>query len=265
MMNLFEIMQQAQGGNAYNNLAQQFGIGPDQAQKAVEAVLPAFSLGLQQQAQTLEGWSNILSSLSQSQNSAQFYDSDGDGIPDSMENDGQNALGGLFGTPEVTQAMAGQAAQFAGLPATIMQQMLPVIASMVIGGLFKSASNSGLGGLLGQMMQGGQSNLGTILGGMFGQAPQQPAPGGFGNILGQMMGGGQPQQQPGGLGGMFGNILNQMMGGGRPAPQAAPPPAADPVSAGLDMLKGMFESGQKVQSTQMDAFQQVFQQFSQKR
>lgn len=260
MMNLFEIMQQAQGGNAYNNLAQQFGIGPEQAQKAVESVLPAFSLGLEQQAQTLEGWSNILSSLSQSQGSAQFYDSDGDGIPDSMENDGQNALGGLFGTPEMTQAMANQAAQFAGLPATIMQQMLPVIASMVIGGLLKGATNSGLGGILGQMMQGGQGNLGNILGGMFGQAPQQNS-GGLGNIFGQMMGGGQPQQQ-GGLGGIFGNILGSMVGGRR-APE--PAPAQDPVSAGLDMLKGMFQSGQQVQNAQIDAFRQVFEQFNPKR
>jgi hypothetical protein len=50
MFNLLEIMQAAQGGNAYNNLAQQFGIGTEQAQKAVEALLPAMSMGLQQQA-----------------------------------------------------------------------------------------------------------------------------------------------------------------------------------------------------------------------
>lgn len=261
MMNLFEIMQAAQGGNAYNNLAQQFGIGPEQAQKAVEAVLPAMSMGLQQQAQTLDGWSNILSSLSQAEKSAEFFDSDGDGIPDHLDTDGKNALGGMFGSPELTQAMAGQAAQFAGLPATLMQQMLPVIASMIMGGLFKGATNNGLGGILGQMMQGGaQGNLGNILGGMFGQGAQPPQ-GGLGGIFGQMMGG-QPQAGPGGLGGMFGNILGSMFGGAQPAP---PQPAADPASAGLDMLKGMFETGQKAQNAQIDAFQQIFQQFTQKR
>ncbi len=40
MFNLFEIMQGAQGGNAYQTLANQFGIGQQQAQQAVEAVLP---------------------------------------------------------------------------------------------------------------------------------------------------------------------------------------------------------------------------------
>ncbi len=247
MLNLFEIMQNAQGGNAYQNLANQFGIGPDQAQKAVEALLPAFSMGLQQQTQTMEGWQNVLSSLGQAQNSAQFFDSDGDGIPDHLENEGQNALGAMFGDPQTTQAVAQQAAQFAGLPAQMMQQMLPVIASMVMGGLFKGAMNGGLGGLLGQMMQGagaggmggmagGMGGLGSILGGMFGQ----PAP--------------TPQQQ---AGNMFEQIIGGFFGGRAPQPQPDP---QDPVAAGLDMLKGMFQTGQEVHTTQMDALAQIFQQ-----
>lgn len=280
VLNLFEIMQSAQGGNAYTNLARQFGIAPEQAQQAVEAVLPAFSMGLQQQAATMEGWQNILSSLSQAQGSAQFFDSDGDGIPDNLANQGQNALGAMFGGPQVANAVAAHAAQFAGIPAAIMQQMLPVIAAMVIGGLFKGATSSGLGGLLGQMMQGnqmGQGNmgnmggLGTILGGMFGQnmAPQQPPGGPFGNIFGSMPGGQQAPTQPqaGGLGDVFGQFLNTMMSGGRPAPAPTPepPPQADPMSTGLDMLKGMFETGKQVQGAQMDALQQIFSQFTPKR
>lgn len=252
MLNLFDIMQSAQGGNAYNNLAQQFGIAPEQAQKATEAVLPAFSMGLQQQAATMEGWQNILSSLSQAQGSAQFFDSDGDGIPDNLENQGQNALGAMFGGPQMANAVASHAAQFAGVPAAIMQQMLPVIAAMVLGGLFKGAASSGLGGLLGQMMQGGQTGQGNI-------------GGPFGNIFGSMPGGQQAPPQAGGLGGMWGNIMSSMMGGGRPAPAPEPPPQADPMAAGIDVLKGMFETGKQVQTTQMDALQQIFSQFTPKR
>lgn len=275
MFNLFEIMQAAQGGNAFNNLGQQFGIGSEQAQKAVEAVLPAISLGLQQQTQTIEGWQNLLNTLGQSQGSAAFFDSDGDGIPDHLENEGNGALGTMFGGPEMAQAVAKNAAQFAGLPASIMQQMLPVIASMIMGGLFKGATNSGLGGILGQMMQGGGmggglggaggglgGGLGGMLGGMFGQPPQPQNPMGgiFGNILGQMMGGGAPQPQQNPMGGMFGNILGQMMGGNRAAPQQPP----DAMSAGLDMLKGMFETGREVHSSQMDAWQKILGQLNQR-
>lgn len=221
MLNLLEIMQNAQGGNAYQNLANQFGIGSDQAQKAVEALLPAFSMGLQQQTQTMEGWQSVLASLGQARNSAQFFDSDAAGIPDHLENEGQKALGAMFGNPETAQAVARQAAQFAGLPVQMMQQMLPVIASMVMGGLFKGAMNGGLGG---------------VLGGMFGQ----PAP--------------TPQQQAGTmLETFFGSFF-----GGR-APQPLPDPQ-DPVAAGLDMLKGMFQTGQEVHTAQMEALSQIFQQ-----
>ncbi len=217
MLNLFEIMQNAQGGNAYQNLANQFGIGPDQARKAVEAVLPAFSMGLQQQTQTMEGWQSVLATLGRAQNSAQFFDSNGDGIPDHLKNEGQNALGAMFGTPETTQAVARQAAQFAGLPAQMMQQMLPVIASMVMGGLFKGAMNGGLGSFLGQ-----------------------PAP--------------TPQQQ---AGTMLETFFGSFFGGRAPQPQPDP---QDPVAAGLDMLKGMFQTGQEVHTAQMEALSQIFQQ-----
>jgi hypothetical protein len=259
MMNLLEIVQSAQGGNAYQNLANQFGIAPEQAQQAVEALLPAFSTGLQQQASSLEGWQNILGSLSQAQGAEQFFDSDGDGIPDHLEEQGNNAVAAMFGTPEAHEAVATQAAQFAGLPAGMMQQMLPVIASMVMGGLFKGAMNNGLGGILGQMMQGGmqQGGLGNILGSVLGgqaMAPQQQQmpQGGLGGLLGGLFGG----QQQAGAGGLLGGLLGGLFGGQQQQPQPQPQ-QADPVAMGLDALKGMFNHGQQVQNSQMDAFTQI--------
>ncbi len=50
-MNLFEMMQQAQGGQAMQNLSRQYGLSPKQTQAAIDALLPAFSMGLQRQTQ----------------------------------------------------------------------------------------------------------------------------------------------------------------------------------------------------------------------
>ena len=82
------------------------------------------------------------------------------------------------------------AAATSGVGQAILKQMLPVIASIVMGGLFKSVNNQGLGGILGQfaeMMRGQmpgmqpapQANTSAnpweqILGGMFGG--QRPPP-----------------------------------------------------------------------------------------
>jgi hypothetical protein len=237
MMNLFEMMMQAQGGNAVNNMARQFGLAPDQAQKAMEALLPAFSTGLQRQTENPDGLQGLLQMFGGGQY-AGFHDADGDGIPDTAQNQGNDILGQLFGGKEVSRAVAAQASAMSGVSDAILKQMLPVMASMLMGGLFKSAMGNGLGGLMGQAMQGGFGNM------MGGQTPHN-------------------QQDGGMLGGMLGSIFGGMLGGGRPQPQ--PQPQQDPMMAGLDMLKGMFQTGQQVQKTQMDGFQQIFEQFSRRR
>jgi hypothetical protein len=242
MNNLFEMMMQAQGGNAVTNMARKFGLQPEQAQSAMEALLPAFQMGLQRQTESVDGLQNLIGMFGAGQH-AGFHDADGDGIPDNAEQQGNDILGQLFGSKEVSRAVAAQASAMSGVNDAILKQMLPVIASMLMGGLFKGAMGNGLGGLLGQAMQGG-----------------------LGNMMGGMMGGQQPQQQAqpaGGLfGGLLGNMLGGMMGGGRPQPQPQP---ADPMMAGIEMLKGMMQAGHQVQRTQMDGLQQIFEQLSGRR
>ncbi len=46
MFNLSDILQSAQGGQAIDNIAQRFGLSPEQAQAAVQALIPAISAGL---------------------------------------------------------------------------------------------------------------------------------------------------------------------------------------------------------------------------
>jgi hypothetical protein len=250
MMNLFEMMMQAQGGNAMQNLSRQFGLSPEQAQSAVESLLPAMSMGMQRQTESVDGLQNFMQMFGGGQY-AGFHDADGDGIPDDAVSQGNNVLGALFGSKDMSRAVAAQAAAASGVSDAILKQMMPVVASMLMGGLFKGAMGNGLGGLMGQVMQGG---LGNMPGGMAGggyQQPQQPQ-----NPLGGLFGGGL-------MGGMLGNILGGLMGGGRqaPPPQAAP----DPTMAGLDMLKGMFQTGQQVNQGYQDNLQRMFEQFTQKR
>jgi hypothetical protein len=231
MMNLFEMMMQAQGGNAVQNLSRQFGLAPEQAQAGIEALIPALSMGMQQKAATPGGLQDLVSMFGGGQ-FAGFHDADGDGIPDNAAAQGNQVLGELFGSKDLSRAVAAHAAATSGLSDAILRQMLPVVASMLMGGLFKGAQNQGLGGLLGQIMQGG-------LGQMMQPAPQAPA-------------------NP--MGGLLGSLIGGMLGGAqpRPAPQAAP---ADPMSAGLDLLRGMMQSGQQVQQGYQNNLQAMFEQF----
>jgi hypothetical protein len=235
MINLFEMMMQAQGGNAVQNLSRQFGLSPEQTQAGMEALLPALSMGMQQQAQSAEGLQNLIGMFGGGQFS-QFHDADGDGIPDNAVTQGNDVLGALFGSKDMSRAVAAQASAMSGISDGILKQMMPVIASMVMGGLFRSATNNGLGGLLGQAMQGG-------LGNMMNPQPQAANP----------------------MGGLMGGLLGNMMGGLFGQKPAPPPEPATPVSAGLDLLKSMMQSGASVQQSQLNGLQSIFEQFAGRR
>lgn len=289
MMNLFEMMQSAQNGQAMQNLARQYGLSQQQTQAALDALLPAFSMGLQRQTQNPYAFGNLAQMMTATP-FGQMYDSDGDGIPDTARPLGTDVMSQLFGSKEVTNAIAAQAAATSGVGQAILKQMLPVIAAMVMGGLFKSVNNQGLGGILGQfaeMMRGqmpGQQPAPTpqanpanpfeaILGGLFGGQQQRPA----GPAQGGGPFGGAPMPgMPADMGNVFGQILGGMFGGAQPQaeqkptsqprqPEPAPepdepPPSGEtgPGSIGLDALNQMFEHGRKVQSDHQDALKSIF-------
>jgi hypothetical protein len=250
MMNLFEIMQAAQGGRAVDNLSNQFGLSPNQTQSALEALLPAFSMGLQRQTQAPDMFSQLAGMMTGGQTHQQaFEDANGDGIPDHLQQEGNAVLGQLFGSKDVSRAVAQQASAMSGVSDSILKAMLPVVASMLVGGLTKSASSQGLGGILGQLAQGM----------MTGGQPSNPmannpmANNPLGGLLGSMMGGGQ---QAGG-GGLMGAVLGGLMGGQRPAPE--PQNAGfDPTQMGLDALTNMFSTGRQVQDQYQNNLQSIF-------
>jgi hypothetical protein len=273
MFNLTDILQAAQGGEAVANLARQFHISQQQALAAIQALTPALSTGLAYNAQDPAGLSSILSHMMSGQHKAAFED------PNAAKTDataaaGQDALAQMFGAgAQATQQIANHAAQISGVSAAVIQQMLPVIASMVMGGLMTAMQNHGLGGVfseLGSLAQKG--GFGSILGQMFGQPGAAPGAGG------PTPGAQKPPPMPD-MGAIFGNVLSGMFGGAKPsapaqgaAPQPDPPqqPAAagglDPTSveAGLDALSKMFNHGAQMsaahQQAWADVLGQVFQQ-----
>lgn len=296
MTNLFEMMQQAQNGHAMQNLARQYGLSQQQTQAAIEALLPAFSMGLQRQTQDPYAFGSLAQMMT-AQPFGRIFDANGDGIPDNAQNAGNDVLSQLFGSKEVSNAVAAQAAATSGVGQAILKQMLPVIASMVMGGLFKSINNQGMGGILGQFsemirgqMPGMQpapapqpqaappNPLEAILGGMFGngQAPAGGQTQGGGPFGGGQMPGGQTGMDQ--MGGMLGQILTGMLGGAQP-PQAEPEPRSAPSSRrapepepddaptssqtgpgsiGLDALNQMFAHGRQVQDSHQEAMKSIF-------
>ncbi|MFJ5369554.1 DUF937 domain-containing protein [Bosea sp. CER48] len=284
MMNLFDIMQSAQNGRAVPNLAQQYGLSMQQTQAALDALLPAFSMGLQRQTQDPFAFGALAQMMTASPY-ARFFEAASAGIPTGAQSAGNDVLSQLFGSREVSQAIAAQAAATSGVSQAILKQMLPVIAAMLMGGLSKSSSNEGLGGILGQfaeMMRGQMPGMqpapqqqqmpanpfDAILKGMFGQTgsqsqstpqanPADPFGGALGQILGGMFGGtaaSQPEPAP-----TPRSAPPRRAAAPEPEPEEAPSSSAapGPGSIGLDALNQMFEHGRQIQDDHQNALKSI--------
>lgn len=233
-MNLFDILNSAQGGNAPQALGKQFGLSPAQTQAAIEALMPAFSKGLQQTASSPQGLGSLLTMLAGGQN-IQGADA------------GNGVLGQLFGSKDLSRAVTAQASQATGIGQDVLKKMLPVLATMLMGGMAKQTNQQIQAGTF-----GASNPLGEIIEQMMrqggGQA-QQPSPQSnnpLGDILGQILkGGGQPkaqprrQQAPTGSGNPIEDILGQILGGGQGGQTQTAPQGNNPLGDILDqILKG---------------------------
>lgn len=247
-MNLVDMFLKGQGGQNIEALSRQFNISQQQTLAAIEALMPAFSQGLQRNTADPMGMGAFLQALTPGQH-ANYFDNPQAAFNPSGIADGNNILGQLFGSKELSRAVADHAAATTGLATATLKEMLPAIASMLMGGLYKKSTGqfaaSGLGGgnvigdLIEQMMKQG--------GAMTGQVPgsQQTAPGAnpWGQILEGMLGGGAGQQQgqanPTGTNPLgdnpLGKIFEEMMRGGFPgstAPQSPAPGGTAPQGTG---------------------------------
>jgi len=221
MPSLFDMLAQAQNGNGMQALAQQFGLSMQQTQAAVAALLPAFSQGLQRNTADPYGLGAFMTAMASGQHAKYFEDATRAFSPQGVD-EGNGILGHLFGSKDLSRAVASQAAQASGVSQQILQQMLPAMASMMMGGLFKQTTNQmqAAGGF-----GGGGNPLGEIIEQMMRQAgggapapqqPQSPMDNPLGKVLQDMFGGAtagnQPQQRqaPGSSGdNPFGKILEE--------------------------------------------------------
>ncbi|MGQ3293628.1 MAG: DUF937 domain-containing protein, partial [Shinella sp.] len=138
MLSLYDMMMQAQNGNAVETMARQFGLAQEQATKAVAALMPAFSEGFKRNAANPYDMAAFMQALTTGGHAKYFEDMSKAFTPQGLA-DGNGILGHLFGNKDVSRAIAAQAAQMTGIGQEVYKQMLPAMASALMGGLFKQS------------------------------------------------------------------------------------------------------------------------------
>jgi hypothetical protein len=158
-MNLTDILAQAGG---LQSVARDLGLTEDQAAAGAEALLPAILGGMKKQAQAqpagLGGLGGLLGQLG------------GGGLLDQVlspqptdPSPGNEVLGQIFGSKDVSRAVADNAASQSGLDSGVLRKMLPLLAMLVTGFMAKRAGGAG------QAQEGGGlGGLGGLIGGLGG-------------------------------------------------------------------------------------------------
>lgn len=174
-MNLTDILAQAGG---IESMANQLGIPPAMAKQGADALLPAILGGFKKQAQSGGGGAEGLGALG-----GLLGQLGGGGLLDSVlgsqptpVEQGNDVLGQIFGSKDVSRTVAGQAAAQTGIDPGILKQMLPILAMMAAGYMAKQGGQGGESGGLGGM-------LGNVLGGAMGGGAA-PSAGGLSGGLG---------------------------------------------------------------------------------
>ena len=185
---LISILQQTGGIAA---IANQLGIPPQMAEAGAGALLPAIVGGMSKQASAAGGGEgglgslvNILGSLGGAGLAANVLGDE----PTDIDK-GNDVLGTIFGSKDVSRTVADHASGQTGIDPSILKKMLPILAMLVAGYL----SHQGSGG----QQQNSQGSGGGILGGMLGSV--------LGSVLG---GGGQSAPAGGGALGGLGSLID---------------------------------------------------------
>ena len=160
------------------SIARELGVSEEQAASGAAALAPAILGGFTKQAQAqpsgVDGLGGLLERLG------------GGGLLDQVlapqptdVSRGNNVLGEIFGSKDVSRAVAQNAASQSGLEPGLLQKMLPMLAMLISGYLARQR-----GGAAGA---GGGGGLGDLLGGLLGGGAGAPAWGGRPGGLGAML------------------------------------------------------------------------------
>jgi hypothetical protein len=174
-MQITDILAQMGG---LQSMARELGVSETQAAQGAEALIPAILGGMKKQAQArpagLDGLGGLLGQLG------------GGGLLDQVLSPqptdvsrGNDVLGQIFGSKDVSRAIAQNASSQTGLDPALLKKMLPMLAMLVAGFMSRqggaaaapaAAPQEGLGGLLGGLLGGQGAARATPSGGGSGLA-----------------------------------------------------------------------------------------------
>jgi len=165
-MDLMDLIGKAGGAQSLSNVADTLGLDASNTDALVGALAPALMRGMQKQTESSDGLAGLTKALDSGKHQQYLDNPDLISAASSIA-DGNNILGHLFGSKDVSRKVAAQAAESTGIDVGLIKKALPMLAGLAMGAISKDSdagdtSGSALGGLLGGLVgdNGGDDGLG---------------------------------------------------------------------------------------------------------
>lgn len=133
--------------------AQARGIDAAGAQSLLAQLVPALTAQVKRNASSKDGLSSLTNALARGEH--QRYLEDPAALAsDTAVTDGNGILGHILGSKDASRQLAARASEQTGIDVSAIKKLLPLVAAATMGAMSKgsSAGKSGLGGMLGKLM-----------------------------------------------------------------------------------------------------------------
>ena len=171
-MDLMDLLKASGGGDSVSQLASAVGLESSDTSKLVESLAPALMRGLQKNTASDDGIAGLRRAL-ETGGHDRYIDDPSLMRAAETRADGNNILGHIFGSKDVSRNVAAAAAKDTGIDASLIKKALPLLASLAMGAMSKKSSAgrdlgslADSGGLLGDLLGkvSGKGGLDDILG-----------------------------------------------------------------------------------------------------
>jgi hypothetical protein len=150
-MKLTDLLAGSQNNPAINQLARQFGLSDAQIREVIGQVAPVLGQGLARNTRASGGLDALIGALQRGSHQRYVDQPEVFSHADTVR-DGNGILGHILGSKDVSRALAGKAGASTGISPEIIKQLLPLIASLVMGSLSRQTSAAPQGNPMSDML-----------------------------------------------------------------------------------------------------------------
>jgi len=166
-MDLLNALMDAAGSDNLQSMGAQFGLDGAAVNNVVAQVVPALGQGLKKNASSAGGLESLIGAL-QGGDHQRYLGNVSAASSELGRAEGNSILGHILGSKDVSRQVAGQASSATGVSSDVIKQMLPILATMVMGTMNKqtnaganlqAADDNPLGGLASLLDSDGDGSI----------------------------------------------------------------------------------------------------------